>query len=67
MVKIELKSEESPVSTQSTPPAKKESYSALVIFIVCALYGTSSAMLTFVNKMIYAKFGFKSPLNLLML
>ena len=46
----------------STAPEKKE-YSMLLKLFACLLYASSSSGLTLINKSLYVKFGFKSPLD----
>ncbi|CDW82730.1 UNKNOWN [Stylonychia lemnae] len=49
----------------STVPSEKKEYSMFIKLFACFLYAASSSSLTFLNKSIYSKFGFQSPINLL--
>ncbi len=45
---------------------KTKEYSLAMKLFTCLFYAIASSSLTFVNKSIYIKFGFRSPLNVLM-
>lgn len=44
---------------------EKEDYSLFLKLSACLIYAFSSSGLTFINKSLYIKFGFKSPLDVL--
>jgi hypothetical protein len=45
------------------PTDEKISYSLWLRLFACLLYAASSSGLTFINKSIYVRFGFRSPLD----
>jgi len=65
-LKYELDKKEALVKenkTDSKPQIAPPSYSLLLKLFSCLLYAVSSSGLTFINKSIYVRFGFKSPLD----
>lgn len=47
--------------------SEKEDYSLFLKLSACLIYAFSSSGLTFINKSLYVKFGFKSPLDVYIL
>jgi hypothetical protein len=65
-LKFELDKKEALVKekkTESKPQMEPPSYSLVLKLFSCLLYAFSSSGLTFINKSIYVRFGFKSPLD----
>lgn len=64
-LKFELNKKEPLVmdKTEAKPLMGPPSYSLLLKLFSCLLYAVSSSGLTFINKSIYVRFGFKSPLD----
>jgi hypothetical protein len=64
-LRFELDKKEAPVQgkTDAKPQFAPPSYSLLLKLFSCLLYAVSSSGLTFINKSIYVRFGFKSPLD----
>ena len=47
----------------SVSDTKKDKNSIIFKFSLCVLYGSLSSMMTYVNKSLYTKFNFESPLD----
>jgi hypothetical protein len=64
-LKFELNKKDALVmdKSEAKPLIAAPSYSLLLKLFSCLLYAVSSSGLTFINKSIYVRFGFKSPLD----